>query len=284
MASMSNEPEQPEGSEQSGANGETWENVLASLCRFQTILPDAPVAGGTAAALYARHRFSFDHDHVLPDLRTRFDDILAQLEAVAGWETARTERPVLILGSLDGVMTGVRQLRRTRPLETTTMRVADRDVTVPTLPEVLRIKAYLCLIRNATRDYLDLAALASHMGIDEATKALSTMDELYPQRNGDTWAVRTQLVMQLAAPPPYDLPGDDLSGEYRSVRPPFNRWSHVADVCGKLSDGVLAACVEALRSDASAAAQQAQSKIDTWREARARGETPPLGQLPGLAQ
>ena len=44
--------------EQSGSGNETWEDVLASLCRFQTILPGAPVAGGTAAALYAKHRFS----------------------------------------------------------------------------------------------------------------------------------------------------------------------------------------------------------------------------------
>jgi hypothetical protein len=271
------------GEEQSDANGDAWEDVLASLCRFQSILPDAPVAGGTAAALYAGHRFSFDHDHVLPDLRERFDTVLAQLEAVAGWETARIQRPILILGSLDGVETGVRQLRRARPLETATIRIGERDVTVPTLPEVLRIKAYLCVTRNATRDYLDLAALASHMGMDAAAEALSSMDELYPQRNGDRWAVRTQLVMQLAAPPPYDLDGDDL-GEYKGVRPPFDRWSHVADVCGKLSDRLLGACVEALRSDASPAARQAQTKIDTWREARAAGEMPPPGKLPGLAR
>jgi hypothetical protein len=88
------------------------------------------------------------------------------------------------------------------------------------------------------------------------------MPGAYPQRNGDTWAVRTQLVMQLAAPPPYDLPGDDL-GEYRGIRPPFNRWRHVAEVCGRLSDGLLAVCVKALRADASLAARQAQSKIDT---------------------
>jgi hypothetical protein len=269
--------------EQSGANGEAWEQVLASLCRLQSLLPEAVLAGGTAAALYTGHRFSFDHDHVLPDLRERFDTVLAQLEAVAGWETARIQRPILILGSLDGVQTGVRQLRRSRPLETTAMRVGQYEVTLPTLPEVLRIKAFLCLERNATRDYLDLAALASHMGIEAASEALWSMDELYPQKNGDPWAVRTQLVMQLAAPPPYDLQGDDLS-EYKGVRPPFDHWSHVAEVCGKLSDRLLSACMQALRGDASAAAQQAQAKIGTWREARAAGETLPLGKLPGLAR
>jgi hypothetical protein len=256
--------------------------VLASLCHFQSVLPDAVFVGGTASALYAGHRFSFDHDHVLPELRERFDAVLAQLEAVCGWQTARIQRPVLILGSLDGVETGVRPLRRTRPLETTMMRVAGHDITVPTLPEVLRIKAFLCLERNATRDYLDLAALAWHMGIEAAGQALWCMDELYPQKNGDPWAVRTQLVIQLAAPPPYDFEGDDLS-EYKGVRPPFNRWSHIAEVCGKLSDWLLNACIQALRADTLPAAQQTQTKINTWRDARAAGETPLLPKLPGLA-
>jgi hypothetical protein len=56
------------------------------------------------------------------------------------------------LWTLDGAETGVRQLRRSRPLETTVMRVGAHNGTLPTLPEVLRIKAYLCVTRNATRD------------------------------------------------------------------------------------------------------------------------------------
>lgn len=268
-------------SEQPGAEGEAWEDVLTSLCHLQSVLPEAVLVGGTASALYAGHRFSFDHDHVVPNLQGRFDTVLAELESVAGWETARIKRPVLILGSLDGVETGVRQLRRAQPLETTVMRVAGHDVTVPTLPEVLRIKAFLCLERNATRDYLDLAALASHMGIDAAGEALWTMDDLYPQKNRDPWAVRSQLVMQLAAPPPYDLDRVNLA-EYKGVRPPFDRWSHVAEVCGKVSDRLLMACMQALRADGSPEARQAQTQIDTWRDARAAGRTPPLPKLPGL--
>lgn len=64
-----------------------------------------------------RHSPSLDGDHVLSDLRERFDEVLAALEAVAGWSTERVQRPVLILGQLDGILTGVRQLRRTCPLE-----------------------------------------------------------------------------------------------------------------------------------------------------------------------
>ena len=275
IRTMSKGPKQPAGTNQA------WEAVLESLCRLQNVVPDAVLVGGTALALYAGHRHSFDHDHVLPDLRDRFDTVLEQLESVASRETAGIGRPVLILGSLDGVETGVRQLRRTAPLETTVMRVGEHDATLPTLPEVLRIKAFLCLDRNATRDYLDLAALAAHMGIEAAGQALWRMDELYPQKNGDTWAVRTQLVMQLAAPPPYDLDRVNLA-EYKGVKPPFDQWSHVVAVCGDLSDWLLNACMHALAADASAASEQAKARIDAWRDAKATGNKPPLGKLPGL--
>jgi hypothetical protein len=214
---------------------------------------------------------SFDHDHVVSDLRERFDEILQELESVAGWETARVTRPVLILGSLDGVETGVRQLRRFKPLETTVLGVGNHNVILPTLPEVLRIKAFLCIERNATRDYLDLAALASHMGIEAATESLWSLDELYPQKNGDQWAVRTQLVMQLAAPPPYDLDQVDLA-EYKGVKPPFDAWSHVAEVCGELSDALLGACVRALQADASESAGQASAKIQAWLDTEREAE------------
>ncbi len=84
-----------------------WERVLSSAARLQHILPDAVLVGGTVSALYAEHRLSVDADHVLTDLRPRFDAILAELESIAGWQTARVQRPVQILGSLDGIESGV---------------------------------------------------------------------------------------------------------------------------------------------------------------------------------
>ena len=83
-----------------------WERVLSSAARLQNLLPDAVLVGGTASALYAEHRISIDADHVLTDLKSRFDAILADLESVAGWKIARVNRPVLIVGSLDGIETG----------------------------------------------------------------------------------------------------------------------------------------------------------------------------------
>jgi hypothetical protein len=92
---------------------------------------------------------------VLEDLRPRFDDVLAALEAAAGWRTSRVQRPVAILGRLDAIMTGIRQLRRTRPLEVETVQ----GLRVPTLPEMARIKAWLLATRHTTRDYLDTVVL-----------------------------------------------------------------------------------------------------------------------------
>ena len=66
-----------------------WEQVLSAATHLQRILPGAILVGGSAAAVYAAHRLSTDADHVLTDLRQRFDQVLAELEAVAGWKTAR---------------------------------------------------------------------------------------------------------------------------------------------------------------------------------------------------
>jgi hypothetical protein len=116
-----------------------WERLLAAERHLQRLLPGTVLVGGTAADLHAGHRTSQDDDHVLVDLRERFDEVLAALEGAAGWLTARTQRPVLVLGSLDGVMTAIRQLRRTRPLA---MEVI-AGLRVPTLDEMARIKAWL---------------------------------------------------------------------------------------------------------------------------------------------
>jgi hypothetical protein len=69
-----------------------WEQVLTSAAHLQRILPEAILVGGSAVAIYVQHRLSTDADHVLPDLRQRFDQVLAELESVAGWKTARLSR------------------------------------------------------------------------------------------------------------------------------------------------------------------------------------------------
>ena len=206
-----------------------WERLLSSAARLQQILPDAVLVGGTAAAIHAEHRFSHDADHVLTDLRGRFDEVLWQLESVAGWKTARIARPVQILGSLEGIQTGVRQLIRTEPLETTTLEVGGMVLTIPTEAEILRIKGVLILKRNATRDYLDFVALATHLEARSTGEALRSFDRLYPQESGES--ALQQLQAQLANPLPYDLDDADLS-EYRDLAAEWRDWDKVKSACG----------------------------------------------------
>jgi hypothetical protein len=165
-------------------------------------------------------------------LRQRFDDVLAQLESVAGWRTARVNRPVLIPGSLDGIETGVRQLIREQPLQTQQINVSGVKLTIPTQEEMLRIKGVLILNRNSTRDYLDFAALAERSGTEGTRNALATFDQLYPQSSGES--ALQQLHVQLANPMPYDLDQTDLS-EYRRLHPRWQDWNRVKSLCGAVS-------------------------------------------------
>ncbi|MCW5238529.1 hypothetical protein [Verminephrobacter eiseniae] len=209
-----------------------WELVLSSAAHLQRILPDAVLVGGTASAIHAKHRFSHDADHVLADLRSRFDDILKEIESVAGWKTARVQRPVPILGSLDGIETGVRQSIRDEPLETTVVDYHGERITVPTEGEILRIKGLLILKRNATRDYLDFIALADHIGDDSIAQALQSFDRLYPQASGES--PLQQLQIQLANAVPYDLEDTELS-EYKNLDPRWHDWNAVKAVGARVA-------------------------------------------------
>jgi hypothetical protein len=216
----------------SASNLPEWEALLSAAAHLQEILPGATLVGGTAAAIFAQHRVSYDADRELPDLRMRFDDVLAQLESVAGWRTARVKRPVLILGNLDGIETGVRQLIRDEPLQTRQVTVGGLTLIVPTEQEMLRIKGVLILKRNATRDYLDFVALAERLGPEETMRALTDFDRLYPQPSGES--ALQQLHVQLANPLPYDLEQTDLS-EYRRLHPRWHDWNRVKEMCAALS-------------------------------------------------
>src|SRR5262249_24920870 len=149
-----------------------WEKLLAAERHLQALVPGRVLVGGTAAALHAGHRKSLDGDHVLEDLRSRFDLVLAELEGAAGWTTSRVQRPVAILGRLDGVMTGIRQLRRTRPLDVEVVS----GLRVPTLAEMARIKAWLLATRHTVRDYLDTVVLLERLGEAAAPRAFGEFD------------------------------------------------------------------------------------------------------------
>jgi hypothetical protein len=210
---------------------------LSAAAHVQRIVPDAILVGGSGAALYAQHRYSADDDHVVIDLKSRFDQVLVDLEAVSGWQTNRLTRPVQILGNLDGIETGIRNQIRVKPLETTTIETPGGRITVPTLEEMLRIKAWLTISRNATRDYIDVAALADRVGTERAHLALLPMDELYPQANKQS--PLQQLVRQLSEPKPYDLARDESFAQYRFTDERWANWPHVKTACLDLGASLL---------------------------------------------
>lgn len=220
-----------------------FKEVLAAAERLQQLVPDAVLVGGTASALYASHRVSFDDDHVLADLRERFDDILAVLESSDGWVTERVRPGRVILGRFDGIETGVLQLRRTRPLEVTEVDVDGTRLRVPTDAEMLRVKAWMIVSRNATRDFLDVAALADQLGMGSGGAILARMDDYYADQLEEGRGVTTQLVRMLADPRPYDLDEVDLRA-YRELVERWQDWDQVATTCGELGSAILTAVAD----------------------------------------
>ncbi len=193
--------------------------------------------------MYAGHRLSLDHDHVLTDLADRYSEVLDAVEASEGWATSvrASKPPMTILGSLDGIEAGLRQLRRSRPLETCQVEVGpDLVVTAPTEDEVLRVKAYLVVQRNAVRDYLDVAALTDHLTIDHAVDVLSKIDDFYSDRSNDVGSVLTDLVMSLANPTPRDVEVTKELRYYKGLSPRWHDWTEVVLVCQNLASKLVA--------------------------------------------
>jgi hypothetical protein len=211
--------------------------VLESAARLQEVVPDAVLVGGSAAALWASHRTSFDHDHVLADLSERFNAVLDAIESTDGWVTNRVTPGKIILGELGDIETGVRQLIRSRPLEVTEVPLpSGQMLRVPTPDEILRIKGYLAVRRNQVRDYLDVAALADRYGIAHAGGVLGHIDSYYAdQRGPGSEGVATQLARQLADPHPADARTIKQLGRYKGLDARWTDWDSVTGVCRALA-------------------------------------------------
>ncbi len=207
--------------------------VLQSAAKLQEIVPDAVLVGGTAAALWANHRSSSDHDHVLQDLTERFDTVLEAIEATEGWVTNRVTPGKIILGELGDIESGVRQLIRNVPLEVAEVTLpSGQTLRVPTPDETLRIKGYLIVRRNQVRDYLDVAALSDRCGISRAAEVLGRIDSYYSdQRGPGSEGVATQLARQLADPRPTDARTITQLRQYKGLDARWTDWKNVTDVC-----------------------------------------------------
>jgi hypothetical protein len=207
--------------------------VLESAARLQEVVPDAVLVGGSAAALWANHRSSYDHDHVLQDLSVRFDAVLDAIEATDGWVTNRVTPEKIILGELGDIESDVRQLIRNRPLEVTEVTLPSGHILrVPTPDEILRIKGYLVVRRNQVRDYLAVAALSDRYGIPHSADVLAHIDLYYSdQRGPESEGVATQLARQLADPRPADARTIQQLGRYKNLDTRWADWTNVTEVC-----------------------------------------------------
>lgn len=218
----------------------SFTDVLEKAAELQQVVPGAVLVGGSAAAMHAHHLQSLDNDHVVEDMANRFDAILENLEALGDWSMARAQPGKIILGELGGIETGVRQLVRSRPLETQEMEIRGKRLVVPSAEEILRIKAWLALSRNQTRDYLDIAALADCIGLDQAAKVLAAIDDYYADVNQRPQAVVTQLVRQLADPRPRDSQVTTQLSTYKALEARWHDWETVKALLGDLAERMTA--------------------------------------------
>lgn len=200
-------------------------------------IPGSVAVGGSICSLFMHHPDSADIDFVLTDLSQRFESVRDHLFELPQWKEARIRRPVLILGSLHGVEVGFRQLRRSVPLEIQTIETPSGKLIVPTVEELLRIKAFLTYDRNTTRDFVDFAELSTLFEIHECGRILIDLDERFG------WEKQPSIIVQVAKkllmPLPYDF-DDPKSGfaELRFIEPRLKTWNHIAERCHEIGENL----------------------------------------------
>lgn len=178
----------------------------------------------------------------LADLRDRFDVVLEAVERTDGWVTNRVTPGKIILGELGDIEAGVRQMIRRRPLEVAEVELpSGRRLRVPTFDEILRVKAFLIVRRNQTRDFLHVAALADRGGIDHAAAVLADLDAYYADQRGDGDGVASQVARQLAEPRPADARTRRELVRYERLDPRWHDWKAVVAVCEAVTESMVVA-------------------------------------------
>jgi RND superfamily putative drug exporter len=154
----------------------------------------------------------------------------------AGRAAPRTARPVhpvtlwrgRLSVALDALETEAEteepRFERRSPVETTHVQLPTGDrLQIPTGAETLRLKGYLIMSRNSSRDYAEFAELVDTMEAETAAVVLAGMDRYYCSQSPRRQWIATQLVRQLADPHPSDLdddrwPGSDSKADWEEIR------------------------------------------------------------------
>jgi RND superfamily putative drug exporter len=118
-------------------------------------------------------------------------------------------------------------MERRSPVETTNVQLPTGDrLQVPTGAETLRMKCYLIMCRNRTRDYSEFADLVESMETHTAAEVLARMDRYYCGQHSRKQWVATQLVRRLADPQPSDEHDTRMSGPEAEAN-----WAKVRERC-----------------------------------------------------
>ncbi|MGH3598593.1 MAG: MMPL family transporter [Mycobacterium sp.] len=116
------------------------------------------------------------------------------------------------------------RFERRSPVETTQVQLPTGDrLQIPTGAETLRLKGYLIMCRNSSRDYTEFAELVDAMEAETAAVVLAGMDRYYCCQSPRRQWIATQLVRRLADPHPSDLddersPEPDANTDWEEVR------------------------------------------------------------------
>jgi heme transporter len=116
------------------------------------------------------------------------------------------------------------QYERRSPVETTNVQLPTGDrLLVPTGAEALRLKGYLIMRRNSSRDYAEFADMVDTLEPETAALVLAGIDRYYSCQPPRQQWIATQLVRRLADPHPSDFTDDQLSepdaeAEWEEVR------------------------------------------------------------------
>jgi heme transporter len=121
----------------------------------------------------------------------------------------------------------VATVERRSPVETTNIQLPTGDrLQIPTGAETLRLKGYLLMCRNSSRDFAEFAELVASMDIETAASVLAGMDQYYCGEQPKNQWVATQLLRRLADP----RPSDDDDDPSAALDPDVD-WSEVRQRC-----------------------------------------------------
>ncbi|MDD2765606.1 MAG: nucleotidyl transferase AbiEii/AbiGii toxin family protein [Opitutaceae bacterium] len=196
-------------------------HVVGAGVALQQQLPwmELVAVGGTAAALHAHHRVSYDVDFVSRGLKENFEKVLNAVNEWTEWQTNRAQYPVLILGEAHAIEIGIRQAYREKPIQT----ISKQGLVIPTIEECFRIKSFLLLKRRATRDFIDVCALLDKIGDKRAAELLASLDTDFPSLDKLSNTHHFAAAIREA---PVDRNKIQLA-KYKGLQAPYTDWGYI---------------------------------------------------------